>query len=118
MSFLQNSLLVAFVMTGSLLACSATLAKPLPPNEGCRRVSKIEYNAAKREYLLKSRARMYIRTGSLWRRHYWHCPVWSVRAQHEGFADCRPIRDGGVSKLSPNHPQTLSGHFASFKIAS
>jgi len=67
MSFLQNSLRVAFVMTGSLLACLAALAKPLPPNEG-----KIEYNAGKREYLL---ARRYIRTGPFWRRHYWHCPV-------------------------------------------
>jgi hypothetical protein len=75
MSFLQNSLRVAFVMTGSLLTCSATLAKPLPPNEDCRPVSKIEYNAAKREYLLNSRARTYIRTGPFWRRHYWHCPV-------------------------------------------
>jgi hypothetical protein len=62
MSFVQSRLRVAFVMTGSLLACSATLAKPLPPNEGSRPVSKIEYNAAKREYLLKSRARVYIRT--------------------------------------------------------
>jgi hypothetical protein len=31
--------------------------------------------AAKREYLLNSRARVYVRTGPFWRRHYWHCPV-------------------------------------------
>jgi len=75
MSFLQNSLLIAVAITASLLACAQTIAKPLPPREGYRPISKIEYNAAKREYLLKSRARVYIRAGPFWRRHYWHCPV-------------------------------------------
>jgi hypothetical protein len=74
MSFLQNSLPVVVVITGLLLASASTIAKPLPPKEGCRPISKIEYNAAKREYLL-TRVRVYIRTGPFWRRHYWHCPV-------------------------------------------
>ena len=74
-SFLQNSLPVAVVIIASLLACASANAKSLPPREGCRPISKIEYNAAKREYLLKSRARVYIRTGPFWRHQYWHCPV-------------------------------------------
>jgi hypothetical protein len=74
-SFLQNGLSVTLIITTSLLACASAIAKPLPPKGGCRPVSKIEYNAAKREYLLNSRARVYIKTGPFWRRHYWHCPV-------------------------------------------
>jgi hypothetical protein len=74
-SFLQNGLSVTLTITTSLLACASVVAKPLPSKDGCRPVSKIEYNAAKREYLLNSRARVYIRTGPFWRRHHWHCPV-------------------------------------------
>ena len=55
MWFLQNGLPVAVVITGSFLVSASAIAKALPPNEGCRPVSKIEYNAAKREYLLTSR---------------------------------------------------------------
>ena len=75
MSYLQNGLSVTLIIATSLFACASAIAKPLAPKDGCRPVSKIEYNAAKREYLLNSRARVYIRTGPLWRRHYWHCPV-------------------------------------------
>ena len=75
MAFLQNGLSVTLIITVSLLACASATAKTLPPRDGCRPVSKIEYNAAKREYLLNGRARVYIRTGPFWRRHYWHCPV-------------------------------------------
>ena len=46
-----------------------------PPSEGCRAVSKIEYNSAKAEYLLISRGRVYVQTGHFWPRSYWHCPV-------------------------------------------
>ena len=74
-SFLQNSLPVVVVIIASLLACASVSAKPPPPREGCRPISKIEYNAAKREYLLKSKTRVYIRTGPFRRRQYWHCPV-------------------------------------------
>ena len=75
MSFLQNGLFVTVVITTTVLACASAIAKPLPPKDGCRPVSKVEYNAAKREFLLNSRARVYIRTGAFWRRHYWHCSV-------------------------------------------
>ena len=75
MSFRQSSVAMAVVIAASLLACASAIAKPFPPREGCRPVSRIEYNAAKREHLLTSRARVYIRTGPFWRRQYWHCPV-------------------------------------------
>ncbi len=72
---MHSAVIVAFVIAGSLLAFSVAVAKPIPPREGCRSISKIEYNAAKREYLLTSRVRVYIRTGPIWRRNYWHYPV-------------------------------------------
>jgi hypothetical protein len=55
MSFRQGNATVAVVIAASLLACALAIAKPFPPREGCRPVSKIEYNAAKPEHLLKSR---------------------------------------------------------------
>ena len=57
-----------------LSVSSSLLAEPMPPREGCRPVSKIEYDSAKRDLLLVSRVRVYVRTGPFWRRHYWHCP--------------------------------------------
>ena len=44
-----------------------------PPWEGCRAVSKIEYDSAKREYLLHGRFGSYVRTGHFWRHYYWYC---------------------------------------------
>ena len=45
-----------------------------PPRKGCRAVSKIEYDSAKREYLLRNRfGGMYVRTGHFWRHYYWYC---------------------------------------------
>ena len=58
----------------SLFAPSLVSAEQ-PPSDRCRRVSKIEYNAAKGEHLLSSRYRVYVRTGHFWRHHYWHCPI-------------------------------------------
>ena len=60
MLFLQNGLSVTLIITTSLLACASVVAKPFLSKDGCSPVSKIEYNAAKREYLLNSRARVYI----------------------------------------------------------
>jgi hypothetical protein len=45
------------VLAALPLSCSLLLAKPIAPHDGCRPVSKVEYNAAKRQYLLNSRAR-------------------------------------------------------------
>lgn len=56
------------ISTSSLLAAQ-------PPREGCRAVSKIEYNSAKNQYLLISRFRRYVRTGRFWRHYYWQCPL-------------------------------------------
>ena len=44
-----------------------------PPGERCRAVSKTEYQAAKRNYLLTGRFGAYVRTGRFWRRYYWYC---------------------------------------------
>ena len=43
--------------------------------EGCRAVSKIEYDTAKREYIVISKGGRYLQTGYFWRRHYWWCHV-------------------------------------------
>jgi hypothetical protein len=43
------------------------------PREGCRAVSKIEYDSAKRQYLLHGRFGSYVRTGHFWRHYYWYC---------------------------------------------
>jgi len=59
-----------------LMACpSSSLNAQQPPwSEGCRPASKVEYNAAKRQYLLRnSFGGEYLRTGRLWRRYYWYC---------------------------------------------
>ena len=53
--------------------CSSANAQQ-PPWEGCRAVSKIEYNSAKkRQYLLHGRFGSYVRTGHFWRHYYWYC---------------------------------------------
>jgi hypothetical protein len=51
----QSGVPIALVATSSLLlAPSSVFAKPAPPREECRAVSKVEYDSAKREYLLIS----------------------------------------------------------------
>ncbi len=46
-----------------------------PPSKDCRSASKIEYESAQRQHLLRNRYGMYVRTGRGWRRHYWYCHV-------------------------------------------
>jgi hypothetical protein len=46
-----------------------------PPKAGCRPVSKLEYNIAKKENVIISQGGRYVRTGPFWRRNFWHCPV-------------------------------------------
>src|SRR5438876_437628 len=53
--------------------CSSVDAAQPPPMEGYRAASKIEYNSAKKQYLLSNRVGMYIKTGRIWRRYYWYC---------------------------------------------
>jgi hypothetical protein len=44
-----------------------------PPYEGCVAVNKQEYNAAKKQHLLRTRFTQYVRTGFPGRRQYWYC---------------------------------------------
>jgi hypothetical protein len=43
------------------------------PWEGCRAASKIEYESAKRDFLLQTSVGAYATTGHWWRRYYWYC---------------------------------------------
>jgi hypothetical protein len=45
------------------------------PADHCRAVSKIEYDSAKKQFLLRNRFGAYVRTGRIWRRHYWYCQL-------------------------------------------
>ena len=47
----------------------------LPLKEGCRSVSRLEYDTAEREYVLISKGGRYVQTGHFWRRYYWWCEV-------------------------------------------
>jgi hypothetical protein len=67
-----------FLLVGAMLIAftpSSVKAQQPPLREGCRAVSKLEYDTAKREYILISRGGRYIQTGHFWRRHYWWCHV-------------------------------------------
>jgi hypothetical protein len=64
---------IAVVAVAALFSSSA-LAAP-PAKEGCRPVSRIEYNTAKNENVIVNMGGRYVRTGPFWRRYYWHCPV-------------------------------------------
>jgi hypothetical protein len=64
------ALIFAMSVAASFPACAQQ-----PPWEGCRQVSKIEYESAKENFLLRTRTRVYLRTGSFWRRYYWQCHI-------------------------------------------
>jgi hypothetical protein len=66
-------LFATIAATVILFSASATNAAPQPPNDRCRPASKLEYNSARKHYLLRSRFGMYVRTGWVLRRHYWYC---------------------------------------------
>jgi hypothetical protein len=71
-------LLFLILLIGALLIAFRPLAvKAQQPSskEGCRAVSKLEYDIAKREYVLISRGGRYVQTGHFWRSHYWWCHV-------------------------------------------
>jgi hypothetical protein len=56
-----------------LALCSSSVKAEQPPFAGCRAASKIEYDSAKRDYLLRNKFGTYVRTGPIWRRYYWYC---------------------------------------------
>jgi hypothetical protein len=68
-----------FLVLVGTLATAFTLSpakgQQPPLREGCRSVSKLEYDTAKREYILISKGGRYIQTGQFWRRSYWWCHV-------------------------------------------
>jgi hypothetical protein len=70
---LPNGVSIAVLGVAALFS-SPTFASS-PPKEGCRSVSKLEYNTAKNENIIISKGGKYVRTGPFWRRYYWHCPV-------------------------------------------
>jgi hypothetical protein len=57
----------------TLISATTVNAAAAPPNSQCRPASKVEYNSAKKQFLLRNRFGMYVRTGWVWRRHYWYC---------------------------------------------
>ena len=66
------------LLVGALLTAftpSPAKGQQLPLREGCRAVSKLEYDTAKREYILISKGGRYVQTGHFWRRNYWWCHV-------------------------------------------
>jgi hypothetical protein len=73
--FVSAKTLPAVALYGMFSFCSSSaIADPLPPRDGCRAASKIEYDSAKSQFLLINRHGVYLRTGHFWDRHYWHCP--------------------------------------------
>ena len=57
-----------------LLLCSPANAAQ-PPADRCRAASKIEYDSARKQFLLRNRFGAYVRTGRIWRRYYWYCQL-------------------------------------------
>jgi hypothetical protein len=75
-ALLENEACAA-VIGAMLMACSSSsLLAAQQPWKDCRAVSKLEYNSAKNQHLLSNRFARYVRTGRVWRRHYWYCPCY------------------------------------------
>jgi hypothetical protein len=59
-----------------MFAALSSQAKAVqPPADQCRAATKIEYDSAKKQFLLRNRFGAYVRTGRIWRRHYWYCQL-------------------------------------------
>jgi hypothetical protein len=63
------------VVSTILTLLSASASAVQPPSEHCRVASKIEYDSARKQFLLRNRFGTYLRTGRIWRRHYWYCQL-------------------------------------------
>ena len=64
------------VFTAAILVLPCSSANAVqPPSDHCRAASKIEYDSAKKQFLLRNRFGAYVRTGRIWRRHYWYCQL-------------------------------------------
>jgi hypothetical protein len=65
-----------FMVTTALMALLSSSANAVqPPSDRCRAASKIEYDSARKQFLLRNRFGAYVRTGRIWRRHYWYCQL-------------------------------------------
>jgi hypothetical protein len=72
-AFFENGACTTVIGLMLIAFPSSTVNAEQPPRKGCVAVSKGEYRSAKRENLLRNRQGTYVRTGRLWRRHYWYC---------------------------------------------
>jgi hypothetical protein len=62
------------IAAATLIALSASPTRAQqPPAAGCRKVSKVEYDSAKENYLLRNKFGAYVRTGNFLRAYYWYC---------------------------------------------
>ena len=62
------------IALATLMALSGSAANAQqPPAAACRKASKVEYDSAKENYLLRNKFGAYVRTGSFWRTYYWYC---------------------------------------------
>ncbi len=73
---MKRHALITAAIGAALVACSPAHAANAvkPPAAACRPASKIEYDSAKKQYLLRTRVGVYVRTGRAFGRHYWYCP--------------------------------------------
>ena len=72
-ALIENGACTAAIGLMLIAFLPSTVNAEQPPRKGCVAVSKNEYGSAKREKLLRNRYGTYVRTGRLWRRHYWYC---------------------------------------------
>jgi hypothetical protein len=80
------------LFVGALLIAfkpSAVKAQQPPLREGCRAVSKLEYDIAKMEYVLISRGGRYVQTGHIWRPYFGGATSKVKGSANEGLADRR-----------------------------
>jgi hypothetical protein len=68
----DGALFAVGAMTFVLFSASAAHAEQ-PPWADCRPASKVEYDSAKTNYLLRNRSGVYLQSGPIWRRSYWYC---------------------------------------------
>src|SRR5262245_4912168 len=78
---------------------SSAGAEQTPPKR-CAPVAKQEYDAARRQNLLRSRAGDYVRTGGIGRRQYWYCHAQRVSRPERAFAGYF-VPAGSVFLLAP-----------------
>jgi hypothetical protein len=66
---------MAVTLTAVLMAAAVSPAAhaAAPPGPGCRPATKLEYQSARGQSLLRNMSGEYVRTGHIWRRSYWYC---------------------------------------------